>query len=286
MTAPDTYACARWLQALGLYVFTVDHPGLPECAGAHAPGRPCDGTRGKHPCGKWGRDATRGPDIIRADLGHGPRNLGVACKPSHLLVIDEDRPGALAEYAAEHGEQLADTFTVATAKGHHRYYWQPNGEPLGNGKGTLAGRGIDVRGAQGLGGYVVAPGSVHESGVLYAPVDSSAPILPAPAWLIAALRTPRPTPAGPPTGPTVAGGRPHKVLTGLVRVVLDAKPGERNTRLYWAARRAYEHASWGTFDAAAARAALVDAAYHVGLGAGETDATLDSAARATTGGAA
>ncbi len=288
MSAPDILTCAWWLQSLGLHVLPVDHPGSPRCAGWHHPDHPCDGTRGKHPACKWGRDATNDPDAINALLSRGLRNLGIACRPSRLLVVDEDKPGAYETYAAEVGQTIEPTFTVATAKGHHRYYRQPEGEPLGNGVGALAARGIDIRGAKGNGGYVVGPGSIHATGVIYQPVDSAAPILPAPAWLVEALRS-RPAVAAPParraSAPT-GGGRPFKVLTGLVQTVLDATPGtDRNSRLYWSACRAFEHAGKGLFPAADARAALLDAARHIGLSDGEAEATLDSALTMTGGSA-
>src|SRR5690606_24542765 len=127
---------------------------------------------------------------------------GVACGPSRLLVVDEDRPGAFAEFADSLGETIPRTLTVTTAKGRHFYFRQPDGVTLGNATGRLAGRGIDIR---GRGGYVIGPGSRHETGVVYTPIDPAAPIRPAPAWPIkprpARPRTqaPVPPPHGPPT---------------------------------------------------------------------------------------
>jgi hypothetical protein len=286
VSAPDILASAWWQQSLGLHVLPVDHPGSARCSGWHHPDRPCDGTRGKHPACKWSRDATLDADAITAMLSRGLRNIAIACRPSRLLVVDEDKPGAFAAYAAEVGQIIEPTFAVITAKGQHRYYRQPEGEPLGNGVGALAARGIDIRGARGNGGYVVAAGSVHETGVVYTPVDSSAPILPAPAWLVEALRTapPRKTPDMSNRPRRTGGGLPFKVLTGLVQTVLDATPGtDRNSRLYWAACRAFEHADKALFAADDARTVLLEAARHIGLSDGEAEATLDSA-RTMTGG--
>lgn len=126
MTRPDIRACALWLQRrLGAFVFAVDHPGLAQCAGAHRPGQPCDGSRGKHPCGRWSRDSTADPGVIRAALSRGLRNIGADCGKSGLLVVDEDRPGAFAEYAASVRKVIPKTFTVATSKGRHLYFRQP-----------------------------------------------------------------------------------------------------------------------------------------------------------------
>jgi len=289
MTRPDIEPCAVWLQRrLGAYVFAVDHPGLPYCAGAHRPGQPCDGQRGKHPCGRWSRDSTDDPDLIRAVLARGLRNLGIDCGRSGLLVVDGDRPRALAQYAESIGETIPETFAVATAKGEHTYFGQPEGAPLGNGTGALP-AGIDIR---GRGGFVVAPGSVHETGTVYTPVDPGAAVAPAPAWLVTALRAATLAGSPAPRPHAFAGaGHPLKVLTGLSRTVIEARPpgpdtpGERNKTLYWAACRAWEHADRGLFPADAARAALLDAARLAGVADGAAAATIDSARRMTGGGA-
>ena len=66
MSTPDILEVAWWLQAWhAMFVFAVDHPGRPECGGAH---RECDGQRGKHPRGQWSRLATISPAVIRAML--------------------------------------------------------------------------------------------------------------------------------------------------------------------------------------------------------------------------
>jgi hypothetical protein len=274
MNLPDSTACATWLQEhLGAFVFTVDHPALPRCAGAHRPGQPCDGTRGKHPCGRWTRDSASDPAVIRAALARGPRNIGIDCGKSGLLVIDEDTPGAFSHYARATGEVLPVTFTVTTGKGHHVYFRQPPGPPLGNGTGALSGRGIDVR---GHGGYVVAPGSVHHTGVLYAPVQASTPAVPAPGWLITTLRCP---PLAYPRRGAARQGAPQARLRGAVGFVLAAVPGERNNRLHWAACRAAEMIAARQLDQAAAIEALTEPGEAVGLGPGEVSATIASALR-------
>ena len=127
MTRREVESWAVWLQErLGAFVFAVDHPGLPRCAGAHRPGQPCDGTRGKHPCGRWSRDSTDSPETIRAALSRGLRNVGIDCGKSGLLVVDEDRPGAFGASGAqaryENFRLLADDLT-------DRAYTLPKGEP-------------------------------------------------------------------------------------------------------------------------------------------------------------
>jgi hypothetical protein len=142
-------------------------------------------------CGKtpatahWPTDATTDPQQIAAWFAGAARpNIGIACGPSGLLVIDEDRPGALETFAAARGEALPATFTVVTGRGRHLYFEAPTEVVVGNGLGRAGGNGFDVRGS---GGYVVAPGSVHASGVPYQPIDAGVPVAPLPDWLLEEL---------------------------------------------------------------------------------------------------
>lgn len=270
---PSIPDCARWLAGRGVHVFPVDHPSLPTCAGLHA--RPCDGKRGKHPCCRWSQDATTNPEQVERMFAGPARNIGAACGPSGLLVIDEDEPGALDRYAVSVGVRVQATFTVATARGAHRYYRQPEGAQLGNSPGALAAFHCDVR---GHGGFVVAPGSVHQAGHIYRPLDPRAPILGAPPWLLDALRPPRLAKLH---RAAAHAHRPSKTLAGLLEVVVAAPEGNRNSRLFWAACRAFEHANAGLFDARNAAAALLEAAVGVGLAESEAKATITSAHRNT-----
>jgi hypothetical protein len=192
--------------------------------------------------------------------------------------LDEDWPGAFAEFAESIGHAVEPTFTVRTAKGHHFYYRQGSGAPIGNGRGKLAGHGIDIRGGgAGLGGYVVAPGSVHQTGVVYTPVDSAMSIQPLPGWLAEALAPVRPPE---PVRSTSHPASTFAALLGLVRVVLDAIPErDRNTRLFWSACRAGELVSAGRVDEATATSVLIDAATRTGLPEAEARRTIASGLR-------
>jgi hypothetical protein len=273
VTRAVTTAWATWLQLnMGAFVFPVDHPGLPECAGWHKPGWPCDGKRGKHPACKWSRDSTDNPDVIRAAVGRGLRNVGLDCGKSGLLIVDEDVPGAFTMYAGSAGQVIPETFTVATAQGRHLYFRQPP-DPLGNGTGALP-DGIDIR---GRGGFVVAPGSVHQTGVLYTPADPGVPIAPVPEWLVSVLRSPAEVHrTWPPAGRERQAAAPVR-LRGVLAVVLDAQPGQRNSRLYWASCRAAEMVATGELDRAVAVQVLGEAGEATGLGPSEVQATIDSA---------
>lgn len=170
----------------GWSVFPVDSPELDRCAGNAKDHDPATCTeRGKHPCVSWkSKASTDVQDVAAWFTGH-PRNVGIACGPSGLLVIDEDVPGGLEKYASEVGATVPDTFTVSTGRGQH-FYFAADGHDLGN-VTFLKEYGADVR---GRGGYVVGPGSMHATGVLYTVTRDVDPA-PLPPWLVDALTSPQ-----------------------------------------------------------------------------------------------
>src|SRR5262249_62030602 len=62
--------------------------------------------------------------------------------------------------SANGGSLAAVPMTKTANGGAHLFFKQPEGEPLGNGRGELP-DGIDVR---GVGGFVIAPGAVLPDG--------------------------------------------------------------------------------------------------------------------------
>ncbi len=178
---------------------------------------------GKVPVGKWTRQASDDPEQIVAALAGTSYGYGIACGPSHLLVVDEDRPGGFAAFAASIGQAIPATFTVATGKGAHFYFRADPGSDLGNAPGPLAAFGCDIR---GRGGYVVGAGSPHPNGGRYR-VAADLPAAGLPDWLAEALTPPvrpgdtfaAPSPSGLGILPEVipgpratAGGQRHEVL--------------------------------------------------------------------------
>lgn len=163
------------------------------------------------PLGKWPTMAASAPadGLLAQWFPDGQaRNVGIACGPSGLVVLDEDEVGALAKLCADHGQDgLPVTYTVRTGKGRHLYYDAPAGQRVGN-RARVGGHPVDVRGD---GGYVLAAGSLHPSGALYVAEDGAAPVAHLPAWLVPVLaRTEAPgalEPAGVPAlGNTPAPG--------------------------------------------------------------------------------
>ncbi len=172
--------------------FPLDHPDLPQCVGLHGPKNPCPtpdrggDKRGKHPCVAYGTAAaSEAPDqLLRHWFDKAPRNIGIACGPSGLVVIDEDELNALAKLAADLGHDLPITYRTRTARGWHWYFEAPADIVLGNRSGRLAEYCIDVRGGKGMGGFVVAAGSLHVSGHVYVAEDEHVVPAPLPRWLI------------------------------------------------------------------------------------------------------
>ena len=91
-------------------------------------------------------------------------NVGIACKPSNLLVIDVDfRNGG------EVIEEFEPTYTVKTSDGYHFYYNLDKDYNLRIGKIM---DGVDVKWK----GYVAAAPSIHPSGARYTVINDMPPI--------------------------------------------------------------------------------------------------------------
>ncbi|TXL92187.1 bifunctional DNA primase/polymerase [Streptomyces sp. IB2014 016-6] len=250
-------------------------------------------------------DATTDPAAVRALFAAAPwaTGYGIACgrAPHHLIGVDLDvtpttaasghsRAGdhaggsnsapdptpdsvaALQQLAFQHLFTLPETVVVLTPSGgRHIWLSGPAGITVPNSAGRLA-PGIDVRGA---GGYLVGPGSVTARGA-YRLAPGSAGLTPAPCPR-ALLRLLTPPERGRHSGPGGHRGRPAQGH-GLVQFVLAAHAGQRNTRLFWAACRAYEHGFGDSL-----LETLVDAAVRTGLTEREARATIASASRLTAG---
>lgn len=117
--------------------------------------------RDKEPLTPHGfKDATTDAATIRRWWSRWPdANIGIAV-PAGYVVLDIDSAEALQRLKAE-DVALPATSRARTSKGWHLWF-STNGASAGNRVGLLP--GVDIRAA---GGYVVAPPSVHPSGVRY-----------------------------------------------------------------------------------------------------------------------
>jgi putative DNA primase/helicase len=265
---------AMWLIAHGFAVFPVDHPGLDQCAGVGDGHDPATCTqRGKHTAVAFTRTYARDEQQARALFGNQLRNVGVAIGACtgpdgmQLLVVDSDEPGALEETAARLGHQHTPTMRVHTAKGHHDYYWAPADLRLGNRLGALRGQFTgDVRAGNA---YVIGPGSVHATGVIYELDSVDQPPVAAPAWLLTALTAKThgaatPTPAAPATPPALHVDQLDAYTRSAVQAecnaIAAAADGEQNNRLNTAAFNLGTLVGAGALTETEARHALLAAA--------------------------
>jgi hypothetical protein len=233
---------------------------------------------------RWEQRACADPDIVARRWPSSRHNIGLACGPSGLVVVDLDtaahgadlpaewaaEPGVrdgrdvLAILAERAGQPWPSTHTVTTPSGGlHLYFRAPPGREIRNSAGKIGPR-IDGR---GRGGYVLAAGSII-GGRPYRVTDDL-PVAPLPGWLADLAAPARP----PQLQRQASADRPvYERLRGLVEHVLGGQPGDRNGRLYWAACRAAELVADGRVDRAAAETVLVRAAVDAGLRGGEREA--------------
>jgi hypothetical protein len=235
-----------------------------ELAGAGLDVFPVDGKTARLPGGF--KIATTHRSKIIDWWTRGP-SANVAIRPSvGVVVLDVDprAHGATNLVRLLDGWELPPTLTVNTGGeigGLHIYYrmgagpWRPKLVD-----------GVDLKAHDT--GYLVAPPSIHpDTGRRYEWANDLS-IADAPDWLIDACRKPvQPAvrPVGRSSGP--AGG---DRLTGLVRFVLEAQPGERNSRLNWAAHTGRD------LDHHQVAEALLRAAQEIGLPLAEAERTIRS----------
>lgn len=120
----------------------------------------------KTPKVKWSDEATH---TTSAQLGENPaRVYGVPCKQAGLIVIDIDTEDVRRQRAI--WSHFPETFTVKSGRnggGYHLYYWDRD-HKVRNDVDKNKERGFDVKtGAGKTGGYVVCPGSIHQTGKPY-----------------------------------------------------------------------------------------------------------------------
>lgn len=282
-----TLALAHALSAAerGLPVFPLSASKLPALRSPHHDENRPVACRGA--CGLPGHgvhDATTNPAAVRALFAAAPwsTGYGIACgrAPHHLIGIDldidtsgrTDSVTALQQLALHHLFTIPPTVTVLTPSGgRHIWLTGPPGLSVPNSASRLA-PGIDIRGA---GGYLVGPGSITTRGTYrLAPGTAHLAPAPCPRALLHLLTPPPPTPRH---HPSSAAWEDHG--RRLIRFVMAAHEGQRNTRLFWAACRAYERGLGDTLADDLTRAAV-----HTGLTPQEARATIASAARVSGSG--
>jgi len=260
----------------GYYVLPCSPRGkVPLLPRAHGKGSRCTGECGMDGHGVY--DATNDPQRIeRWWLAHPDANPAIACGPSGLVVVDSDAAGEFERLCTDLGQVRPETYQVTTAKGEHRWFRQPDGGRIGNPKG-LRDRGYQID-LKGDGGYVMAPGAIHETGAVYngtGPTPDPGMLPELPSWVAAqALSGGEDRPVsriGEPLGDRGAWA----AMTYEVDAVLNAKPGDRNNRLRDAAGNLGQIVGAGALDERTVRGLLTSAALRNGLTEAEIAATVE-----------
>jgi Bifunctional DNA primase/polymerase, N-terminal len=194
---------------------------------------------------------------------------------SGIAVLDIDtakHPEALAWWELHRDQLLPARMHRTRSGGLHLIYRHRPGLTCSTGR---INRGVDVKATGGSAIWWPAAGLE---------VIADPGLKPWPEWLMPlAAPPPPPVPSISRRALTARSGdlRPtlHRTL-GIIRAVLDAKEGERNRLLFWAACRCRDMVAAGELDHHAGvqvLEALRNAAARVGLPQSETDRTLTSA---------
>jgi hypothetical protein len=253
---------------------------------------------GKRPAlrGNWQDLATTSPGQIRDWWNRAPYNIGIACGPSELVVIDLDLPrdsddeeaadgtlfplsGAdiLSGLARQQGERYpGGTYTVDTPSGGcHLYFSAAGAERVRNSAGAV-GPHIDVRAD---GGYVVGAGSRIRRRAYTARGQRTA--APLPSWLAKLVRDSYVPPEVPeqrlPLDDRVQGrAYAMAALRAETERVAAARPGTRNDTLNRAAFSLGQLVAARLLPPIPVITSLIDAARHAGLPEDEAVRTVRS----------
>lgn len=218
-----------YAQKYGWYVFPIHNPIFDatghctgctcehyrrsdECKRNHphlylAPGKKC-ANPGKCPRVRWSEKSTtdtamierwfgkpwRDVDIETGAIVYNMPNFGIDCGKSGILTFDAD---TYKNTCGDIGDLLSmadrQTVTSLTGGGGEHLIYASQGKPYGNSTRGLP-PGIDIR---GVGGYIVAPPSLHKSNRRYQFEDGygprDVPLLPIPSALEAILGSATPT---------------------------------------------------------------------------------------------
>ena len=243
----DMLYWARGCASVGLRVhplYEVDEDLVCQC---HAGAECSEKQRGKHPrLGGWQQKATTDGATIDEWWKRWPdAGIGIATgKASRVWVLDLDGEQAIAWWTAkvrEHGK--CPTRGSKTGRGRHLWWEWPEDDTIEivNSGGTVA-PGVDVRGD---GGYVIAPPTMHRSGVRYEWLTSgpyAEETATAPEWLLELVKKEPKPPAPAFTVPKVVTPRELKrVFSAAVDNDPDVRRriGERAGGRYREASRSY-----------------------------------------------
>jgi hypothetical protein len=255
---------------------------------------------GKRPAlrGNWQELATTSREQIRDWWARAPYNIGIACGPSGLVVIDLDLPDAAADadgddagalfplsgadrlsrLARKHGERYpAGTYVVDTPSGGCHLYFTATADTRARNTAGALGPHIDVRAD---GGYVVGAGS-RIGGRAYTARGRLRRPAPLPSWLGRLVaESPAapavPAPRLPPGERTLSRAYAMAALRAETERVAEARPGTRNDTLNRAAFSLGQLVTAGLLPPIPVITGLISAAMQAGLSEEEASRTVRS----------
>lgn len=130
------------------------------------------------------KDAKIDPNRVQEMWAEHPRaNIAIACGDvSQIIVVDDDSDEARAELATLENKYgpLPPTAVSKSRRGHHRYYSIPEGVSVPH-KSKKNGSPLEIISD---GHYVLAPPSIHPSGIRYEWGNDITEFAEAPDWLV------------------------------------------------------------------------------------------------------
>jgi Bifunctional DNA primase/polymerase, N-terminal len=238
----------------------------PELARQGVPVFPCK-PADKRPLTATGfKDATCDPDIIHLWWTEHPEALIGVPTGARFVVVDADLQHEDArDWLVENQHRIPVTRTHYTRSGGRHWLLKPH-ELVKCSAGKL-GPHIDTRGA---GGYIIW-WPAHGFEVMHGKVLAGVP-----EWMLEAVNPPAVTPARevrPYSGDT------SRKRDGIIRTIVRARQGERNTVAFWGACRFSEMVQRGEMSRGDAIALTIEAASRTGLTPREATALAKSAFR-------
>lgn len=263
--------------ARGWPVFPVAARGkLPLIPSAHKPGEPpCAGECGRD--GHGFNDATTDPERIAEWRRRWPEaNTGLRTGVA-FDAVDIDGPEGLAALNDYRADRPITWGPEAQTGGDG---WHLLHQPSGAGNRAAMLPKVDYR---GVGGYIVAPPSIHPSGRPYrwTQAGPETPLEPLPDWLVELVLPPIAPGAAPTAGkirtlPSAYGRRALEAELGRVAM---ANEGDRNTQLNRSAFALGQLVAAGVLTADLVVGSLVEAASRAGLSGREVEKTIASGLR-------
>lgn len=243
---------------------------------------------GKHPATPNGfKDAVSHQDAARHIRLYGnERNIAISCQPSRILVVDIDpRNGGHTSFNSlkdliglpkiETVEALTGNYFVdgVYVRGRHLYFEVPDNATFLTNLREFP--GIDFK----HNGYVIAPPSVHFTGVTYEWVEGHSPeditIQPVPEVLLSLLS--KKPGAGPSSGRTISpedfealnsqpfGDTARTALTELIEEIRSTPEGNRNNQTFKSAAKVSSWAAAGSMPFGVAMDEVAQACIETGL---------------------